>query len=235
MRMSNPVKVLIVDDDASILALLEEVLCRDEALSVRTLSNSTQACKLLEEEAFDLLISDLVMPEVDGLRLLEHARSVRPGILVVIITGYASLETTLEAIHAGVYDYITKPFKLEEFQLLVNNAAAHIRLRHEVETLRRERILVEKRQADLEKSIRMKDAELVRLREELHRRQEFDMQTGAGMPDTGTQRLFSYQRMLETAEERYERQLRRLEELFSSGRLDSAEFELARQNLKTMI
>jgi DNA-binding NtrC family response regulator len=233
--MSNPVKVLIVDDDTSILALLDEVLCRDESIAVRTLSNSAYACQVLEEEPFDLLISDLVMPEVDGLQLLEHARATQPGILVVIITGYASLETTLEAIHAGVYDYITKPFKLEEFQLLVSNAAAHIQLRREVEMLRRERILVEKRQADLEETLRTRDSELLRLREELRRRQDLDMQTGTGMPDTGTQRLFSYQRMLETAEERYERQLRRLEELFSSGRLDSAEFELARQNLKTMI
>ncbi|NQU43297.1 response regulator, partial [bacterium] len=126
--MSHPIRVLIVDDDTSVLGLLEEVFTGDSSLRIATLSSSEEAYELLGQETFDLLITDLMMPQINGLKLLEHALSIHPEILVVMITGYASLETTLQAIHAGVYDYITKPFRIEEFRLLVYNAAARIRL-----------------------------------------------------------------------------------------------------------
>lgn len=237
--MPERVKVLIVDDDLSILTLLEEVFSGDEGLSITTQSDSQIAYNLLETEAFDLLITDLMMPKIDGLMLLEHAVEVKPGILVVIITGYASLETTLEAIHAGVYDYITKPFRLEEFRLLVNNASERIRLKYEIQALQDEKRIVDDRHRSLQDRCNKQLEELTLLREELGRRQDLVTQTGAGGAAANEasiqSRLFTYQRMLETSEERYERQIQHLEDLFSSGRLTSGEFEIARQNLKTMI
>lgn len=233
------VNVLIVDDDPSILTLLEEMFSSDTGLNITTESDSQAAYKLLETTSFDLLITDLMMPKIDGLMLLEHAVAVQPKILVVIITGYASLETTLEAIHAGVYDYITKPFRLEEFRLLVNNAAERIRLMHENVLLVEERQKVSLLSKDLEKLCKEQHEELTLLREELGRRQNLVTQTGAGggtANESSIQaRLFSYQRMLDTSEDRYERQIQHLGDLFSSGRLTSEEFEIARQNLKTMI
>jgi DNA-binding NtrC family response regulator len=234
--MSDPVKVLIVDDDPSILSLLEEVFSSDPELDITAQADSQRAYDLLAKEPYDLLITDLMMPQVDGLMLLEHAISVHPDILVVIITGYASLETTLEAIHAGVYDYITKPFRLEEFRLLVNNAASRIRLMHDIRSLRTEKRASLVQIEGLEERCNSQREELTRLREELGRREDLVAQTGVSTGDgTPQSQLSTYQSMLETAEDRYRRQIQDLEELFSAGRLTSDEFEVARQNLKTKI
>ena len=235
--MPDPVRILIVDDDASILTLLEEAFSTESDLAIRTLSDSTAAHGLLTREHYDLLVTDLMMPKIDGLMLLEHAVAQQPEILVVIITGYASLETTLEAINAGVYDYITKPFRLEEFRLLVNNASAHIRLTREVRRLRDDRQNADGQSKDLLERCTQQQAELQRIRSELERYQVLASQAaaGAGADPKSQAQLLSYQQLIETAEERYGRQLQNLETLFSSGRLTSREFELARQNLKTVV
>lgn len=235
--MPDPVKVLIVDDDASILTLLEEVFISDESLRIETQADSAVARDLLTQRHYDLMITDLMMPKVDGLMLLEHALSVQPGILVVIITGYASLETTLQAINAGVYDYITKPFRLDEFRLLVNNASAYIRLKHEAETLREQSESAEAQCAKLRSRCERQQGEIEHLRSELETYQALAAQAGpAGGGESRAQsQLISYQQLIETAEERYSRQLQNLENLFSSGRLTSREFEVARQTLKTVV
>lgn len=237
MAVREKTLVAIVDDDPTILALLEESLGTDPSFSIQTFGDSRTAYAALESRRFDLLITDLMMPEVDGLTLLEHARRCQPNLLVVIITGYASLETTLEAIHAGVYDYITKPFRLEEFRLVVKNAAERVHLTREVERLHKEAREMRARLEHQDAQCRYQQEELLRLQEELGRRQDLLLQTGGGgIADRGSQkRLDSYRQMLETTEERYERQIRHLEDLFSAGRLTSSEFELAVQNLKTMV
>ncbi len=231
----EPVKILIVDDDVSILTLLDEMFQSEEDLSIHTESDSQAAYDLLNTESFDLLITDLMMPKVDGLMLLEHARASHPDILVVIITGYASLETTLEAIHAGAYDYITKPFRLEEFRLLVNNASARIQLKKQVEELHVERQSLESRLSEMETEYQEQESEVDRLRNELERHSAQGASAAPAPESSGKRQINSYHRMLETAEERYDRQLMHLEELFSSGRLTSEEFDVARQSLKTMI
>ena len=129
------IKILIVDDDPVVLSVLEETFSNDAHLAVSTMSDSEEAYHRLERDTFDLLITDLMMPRVDGLSLLAHAIKFQPDILVVMVSGYASLETALQAIHAGVYDYITKPFRVEEFRLLVHNVAEHIRLKAENKSL----------------------------------------------------------------------------------------------------
>ncbi|MFP4381255.1 MAG: response regulator [Candidatus Sumerlaeia bacterium] len=233
----HKVRVLIVDDDITVLTLLEEVFKGDATLQVETMSDSEAAYARVETEKFDLLITDLVMPKVDGLKLLEHAIAENPEILVVVITGYASLETTLEAIHAGVYDYITKPFRIEEFRLLVNNAAARIRLVHENRALRKAQresnIEIENYQQHMESL----QGELARLQEELGRREELIAQRGGTAPSEIRKRanLSSYEKSIETPSERFDREFQNLERLFSEGRLTPAEFETARQRLKTLV
>lgn len=232
------VKVLIVDDDLSVLALLEDVFSGDPSLHVATMSDSREAYDRLEKESFDLIITDLMMPGVDGLRLLERAVALDPDALVVIITGYASLETTLEAIHAGVYDYITKPFRVEEFKLLVYNAAVRIRLAHENRALRKENQDRKERLSRQETLLKAQEQELKSLREELGRRQELIARTGAAnhAGESGSRaKLSSYEKGLETSHERFGREFRRLERLFSEGRLTPEEFEMARQRLKTLV
>ena len=234
--MSQPVKTLIVDDDPTILTLLEEVFRTDERLDMHATSNSSEAYERLSEEPFELVITDLMMPQVDGLKILERARKTNPEVLVVIVTGYASLETTLDAIHAGVYDYITKPFRVEEFRLLVNNALSRIRLSQENEDLVAENRENKARIAGLENRIHAQQEELGLLREELGRRGDLLTQTGASAGDRQQRgRLSNYERAQETPGNRHERELARLEALFSEGRLTSDEFEQARQQLKTRI
>jgi DNA-binding NtrC family response regulator len=235
--MPDSIKVLIVDDDLSVLALLEEVFSDDPSLQIKTMSDSLEAYNRLERESFDLIITDLMMPEVDGLRLLERALSLDPNALVVMVTGYASLETTLEAIHMGVYDYITKPFRVEEFRLLVYNAAARIRLVHENRALqsdnREMKELIRKMQARLS----AQEGEIRRMREETGRLQDLPALVGGGMMEGGGTRvkISSYERGPETSTERFDRELRHFERLFSEGRLTPEEFEMARQRLKTLV
>jgi DNA-binding response OmpR family regulator len=231
-------KVLIVDDDITVLTLLEEVFKNDKGLSVVTMSDSEEAYNRLSVEMFDLLITDLVMPKVDGLKLLEHAIDANPELLVVVITGYASLETTLEAIHAGVYDYITKPFRIEEFRLLVNNAAARIRLVNENEALRVARDKAESEARRFKLLAKQQESEILRLREELGRMGELPgQQRGASNPSDMQKRasISSYEKGLLTQGERFDREFQNLEKLFAEGRLTPSEFETARQRLKTLV
>ncbi len=120
-------KILIVDDDKKLLALLESLLL-EEKHEVITCQSGLEAIKKCQEQHFDLLITDLMMPGASGIEVLKESRKNQPDCLVIIITGYASLETAVEAIREGAYDYITKPFKLEELKIVVNNAREKIGL-----------------------------------------------------------------------------------------------------------
>jgi YesN/AraC family two-component response regulator len=231
--IAEPMRVLVVDDDLTILALLEEVFQADPALRLTTEADSAKAYESLSREPIDLLITDLYMPKVDGLHLLEHAVQVNPDTLVVIITGYASLETTLRAMDMGVYDYITKPFRVEEFRLLLQNAAIRVRLSRENRALRQ----ALERAPALEKEVETLKEELERLREDADRRQGVQVRAGGAVNGDAQARagFSSYEKGLETPAERYDREIRNLQEMFAEGRLSAKEFEAARQRLRTRI
>lgn len=120
-------KILIVDDDKNLLSVLKTVLA-EENNDVATSSDGGTAIELLQETKFDLVITDLMMPGTNGIEVLREAHKIDPDILVILITGFASLETAVQAIREGAYDYITKPFKLDEIKIIVNNAREKIRL-----------------------------------------------------------------------------------------------------------
>ena len=120
-------KILIVDDDKQLLSVLRSILV-EENNDVAICSNGQRAIDACRRESFDLIITDLMMPGANGLEVLKETRKLSPDTLVVLITGFASLETAVEAIREGAYDYITKPFKLEEIKIIVNNAREKIRL-----------------------------------------------------------------------------------------------------------
>jgi DNA-binding NtrC family response regulator len=123
----GPVKILIVDDDKRALELLHELLAKD-GREIDTAEDGLEAIKRLEEEDFDLIITDFKMPGASGIEVLKAARKINPKVLVIVITGFATLNTALEAIEAGAYSYLTKPFKLDEIEILVNNAIENIQL-----------------------------------------------------------------------------------------------------------
>jgi len=127
-------KILIVDDDESFLSVLESVLL-EEKHDVTTAHNGLEAIENCRKQKFDLVISDLMMPGAGGMEVLAECRKLYPDILVILITGFASLETAVEAIRRGAYDYITKPFKLDELKIVVNNASEKILLIRENQRL----------------------------------------------------------------------------------------------------
>jgi YesN/AraC family two-component response regulator len=98
-------------------------------------SHGGEALALLEKKSYSLIITDLVMPEADGLTVLRAARQRDPATLVVIMTGYASLDSAIGAIREGAYDYLCKPFKLQEIEIAVNNATQLINLHRENQKL----------------------------------------------------------------------------------------------------
>jgi len=133
--------VLIVDDDASFRDVLADVAA-GVGYQPFCCGDGGEALEFVRRQPVDLVITDLVMPGPDGLEVLKAVRQNHPEALVIIITGHASLQTAIEAIRKGAYDYIRKPFKLEEMELALKNAGERIRLLRE-----NKRLLAELHQA----------------------------------------------------------------------------------------
>jgi DNA-binding NtrC family response regulator len=126
--------ILIAEDDETLAAALDEFL-RQKGHQVDLAAHGGEALALLEKKSYSLVITDLVMPEADGLTVLRAARQRDPATLVVIMTGYASLDSAIGAIREGAYDYLCKPFKLQEIGIAVNNATQLINLHRENQKL----------------------------------------------------------------------------------------------------
>ena len=117
--------------------LVAKVLAR-EGYAVRALPRAQKVLRALEEAPADLIISDIRMPEMDGLTLLQEVKRVAPETSVLLMTAFGSIDTAVQAIKAGAYDYLTKPFKMDELIVVVRRAMAERRLRAEVRALREE-------------------------------------------------------------------------------------------------
>lgn len=115
-------KILIVEDDIAFGKMLATFLERRN-FSVTTTSNSNEGKEKLEEEDFDLLITDLKLPDDSGMTLLEHVKNAYPKTRVILMTGYAEVNTAVEAIKKGALDYISKPFRPEELLMIIEQAA----------------------------------------------------------------------------------------------------------------
>ena len=114
-------KILLVDDEASILSVLS-VLLKAEGYEVVPVDNGEKAIELIKSTPFDLMISDIRMRPVDGITLLKSARELRPTMSALMITGYGTIETAVESLKYGAFDYITKPFKVDELLITVQRA-----------------------------------------------------------------------------------------------------------------
>ncbi len=121
LKMSRQHKVLVVDDEKITRQNLEHVFKKD-GYYVKTASDGTEALNFLKETAFDVIVTDLKMGKVDGMAVLEKAKKVNPGTEVIIITGYATVSTAIEAMKKGSYHYLTKPLKLNEIRSTIENA-----------------------------------------------------------------------------------------------------------------
>ncbi|PIV21825.1 MAG: sigma-54-dependent Fis family transcriptional regulator, partial [Deltaproteobacteria bacterium CG03_land_8_20_14_0_80_45_14] len=130
-------KILVVDDDLEMCGLLSDVL-KGEGFSVNTLNDSLEASRLLKKEDFDVIITDLKMKGLKGLDLLEETNKVAPLTPVIIITAFGTIESAIKAMKMGAYDYITKPFQMDELVLTVKKALENRFLKKEVVRLKKE-------------------------------------------------------------------------------------------------
>jgi two-component system response regulator HydG len=127
--------ILIVDNDPEMLVVLRRHFA-GEGYAVTAVSGGREALAALAETSFDVVLTDLVMEDVDGLTLVRETQARDPAQRVVLMTAFATLETAIEAIRAGAYDYLTKPFKLGEASVAVSRALDDRRLREENRKLR---------------------------------------------------------------------------------------------------
>ena len=114
-------KILVSDDELSMRQFLE-ILLKKEGHQVVCAGDGQEAWVRFQAEPFDLVISDIKMPKMDGLELLQKVKEQRPSLAVIMVTAYASPEDAIAAMKAGAYDYLTKPFKLEEIKSVIRNA-----------------------------------------------------------------------------------------------------------------
>ncbi|MCD6308322.1 MAG: response regulator [Candidatus Latescibacteria bacterium] len=120
-------KVLVVDDEASIRNVVQ-VYLEYHGLTVKTAADGERALEVVREENFDVVLSDIMMPNMDGLALVREVQNVQPNTPVVLMTGYASVNTAVEAIKIGVFDYILKPF--QNMQIVLQSVKWAIERRH---------------------------------------------------------------------------------------------------------
>jgi two-component system response regulator PilR (NtrC family) len=133
----SDIRVLVVDDEVSMRELLG-IMLRKSGYDVTLADGGEPAVELLRSAVFDLVITDLRMRKVDGISVLRAAKEHSPQTVVLVVTAYASTETAVEAMKLGAYDYITKPFKLDEIRLTIGNALERKRLQDENVALRRQ-------------------------------------------------------------------------------------------------
>ena len=130
-------KVLIVDNEKSMRDFLSIVL-KKEGYFVETAEDGDHALKILEKDIYDLVLTDMKMPRMSGLDLLKALKDLSPETIIIMMTAYASAETAVEAMKEGAYDYLTKPFQIDEVKLIIKNALERRKLRQENSQLRRE-------------------------------------------------------------------------------------------------
>ena len=130
-------RILIADDERIARENLAHVL-RKEGYETVAVESGAAAIEELERGEFDLVMTDLRMQPVDGMQVLQQAKELHPGIEVIVITGFATVNSAVEAMQKGAYHYIPKPYKLEEVRILVRQALEKHSLRQEVKELRRQ-------------------------------------------------------------------------------------------------
>ncbi|MEO5372438.1 MAG: sigma-54 dependent transcriptional regulator [Magnetococcus sp. DMHC-1] len=133
----NPFRLLIVDDEKIAVKNLEYVM-RKEGYTVTTATSGANALRLLDEQSFDVVLTDLRMDKVDGLAILDACRRQQADTEVIIITGFATLESAVDAMKQGAFSYIAKPFRLDEVRRVTAEATEKIRLKRENQQLKAE-------------------------------------------------------------------------------------------------
>jgi len=130
-------RILVVDDEDSIREFLE-IMLKKENYEVTTAEDGLKAKEILAKKSFDMVISDMQMPNMTGIELLKHVKESYPDIVFMIITAFGTTESAVDAMKMGAYDYVTKPFKIDEVRLNIANALRSKNLETEVRILKKE-------------------------------------------------------------------------------------------------
>lgn len=130
-------RILVVDDEESIREFLE-IMLKKENYEVTVAEDGLQAKEILNKKTFDMVISDMQMPNVTGIELLKHVKENYPDLVFMMITAFGTTESAVDAMKMGAYDYVTKPFKIDEVRLNIANALRSKNLETEVRVLKKE-------------------------------------------------------------------------------------------------
>ena len=129
-------KLLIVDDEPDMLKLLSMIIREKTSYEAVTTNNPLEAVELAKQGGFDLVIADLKMPGLDGVELLEAVKKINADIPVIILTAFGTVESALEAMDKGAFDFITKPFKKEQILFTIDKALKWSELQRENKILK---------------------------------------------------------------------------------------------------
>ena len=142
--MAGKAKILIVDDEPRMCDSLE-VLLSNEGYETQTAYSGQEALRWLSEDDIDLVLLDIVMPDMNGLEIMDHIKAQQLDALVIVITGHASLDSAIQSLRKGAHDYLRKPFEFDELVKRVENAVEQRRLKKEYEVINGKLRLSEKR------------------------------------------------------------------------------------------
>jgi DNA-binding NtrC family response regulator len=131
ISVKDSMKILLVDDDPLVLSGFEEILQR-EGFDVVSIGNGQEALRQIETTSFDLILTDLVMRDVQGLTILKKAQERQPDAVVIVITGFASINSAIDALRLGAYDYLMKPCEDSELILRVRRGLERIQLQRDL-------------------------------------------------------------------------------------------------------
>lgn len=130
-------KILVVDDELLVRNFLAETL-RRKSFEVMTAESGTKAINLLKDSAFDMVITDMKLPDLTGIDILKKAKELSPNTVVVIITAFGSIENAVEAMRLGAFNYLIKPFSPDTIEAVIEKAREHLSLVHENQYLKQQ-------------------------------------------------------------------------------------------------
>ena len=133
-----PDRILVVDDEPNMLRLLKTILMDKTGYEVTTTNNPLEVSKLLQDDHYDLVVTDLKMPLVDGIDLIGIVKNIDATMPIIVITAYGTIETAEEAIQKGAYDFITKPFRKETILITIKRALEWKRMQGELAELKKQ-------------------------------------------------------------------------------------------------
>lgn len=122
--MNEKIKILIVDDEQIVLDSIRKLLKNENSYEIHTAINVENALKIIDENPIDIVLTDLMMPDIDGLEFLRLIQQKNKFIITIMITGYATINTALQAQQFGAFDYLAKPFTREELTKVIKRASA---------------------------------------------------------------------------------------------------------------